>query len=173
MAQNVDIAREVLTGVELIARERERQQYEEGWDSEHDEQHTKGEIAIAAACYAANDTTAWVVKRAKPGATEIAADAWPWAKRWDKRDTHPRLRALAIAGALIAAEIDRLQRLGVQDEEDAAEDAREKWLEAHADIPEIVQRLAHALGDHGKGLPAAARFAVRQLGPMIDPGLRT
>jgi hypothetical protein len=35
-------------------------------------------------------------------------DAWPWSRNWDKRDKHSRTRRLEIAGALIAAEIDRL-----------------------------------------------------------------
>jgi hypothetical protein len=33
-----------------------------------------------------------------------------WDARWAKRDRKTRLRQLAIAGALIAAEIDRLLR---------------------------------------------------------------
>ena len=36
-------------------------------------------------------------------------DGWPWSKEWDKRKKHDKLRSLVIAGALIAAEIDRLQ----------------------------------------------------------------
>jgi hypothetical protein len=36
-------------------------------------------------------------------------DAWPWDDECDKRWKHGRLRQLVIAGALIAAEIDRLQ----------------------------------------------------------------
>ena len=35
-----------------ISRERERQIEAEGWTREHDDQHTKHEIAKAAACYA-------------------------------------------------------------------------------------------------------------------------
>lgn len=37
-------------------------------------------------------------------------DPWPWDVAWDKRYKHDRLKQLAIAGALIAAEIDRLER---------------------------------------------------------------
>jgi len=53
-------------------------------------------------------------------------DPWPWfdevevtrygdglttqVPAWDKRKKHNKLRRLVIAGALIAAEIDRLQR---------------------------------------------------------------
>lgn len=35
-------------------------------------------------------------------------DAWPWDKQDYPRKKHGRLRRLAIAGALIAAEMDRL-----------------------------------------------------------------
>lgn len=37
---------------------------------------------------------------------------WPWPTEWDKRGKHSRHRQLEIAGALIAAEIDRLRRAG-------------------------------------------------------------
>ena len=39
-------------------------------------------------------------------------DAWPWEPQFDKRGKHSRIRCLTIAGALIAAEIDRLKRAG-------------------------------------------------------------
>jgi hypothetical protein len=59
-------------------------------------------MAITAACYAANGTDAEV--------TVHGEDAFPWGSCDDKRAKHSRLRQLAIAGALIAAEIDRLSR---------------------------------------------------------------
>jgi hypothetical protein len=37
-------------------------------------------------------------------------DPWPWEPEWDKRGSGDRMRDLVKAGALIAAEIDRLQR---------------------------------------------------------------
>ncbi len=40
------------TGVELIAEERQRQIYVEGWSPEHDSNHEEGQLAEAAACYA-------------------------------------------------------------------------------------------------------------------------
>lgn len=40
------------TGIELIAEERQRQITEEGWTPEHDINHTNGQLASAAACYA-------------------------------------------------------------------------------------------------------------------------
>ena len=40
------------TGVQRIADERARQIAKEGWTPEHDDNHTKGELAIVAALYA-------------------------------------------------------------------------------------------------------------------------
>ncbi len=88
------------TGIEQIADERKRQIEVEGWTPNHDAIHIYGELAKAAACYAVYHTDAEVV--------EGDDDAWPWAEEWDKRgeDHH---RNLVKAGALIAAEIDRIQ----------------------------------------------------------------
>ena len=91
-----------MNGIEFIAVERARQIQREGWTHEHDDRHTAGELAITAACYAVHHTDANVKVR--------GADAWPFGSCEDKRMKHPTIKALAIAGALIAAEIDRLQR---------------------------------------------------------------
>lgn len=39
-----------MTGIELIAKERQRQIEQEGWTAEHDSQHTAGEL-LQCACY--------------------------------------------------------------------------------------------------------------------------
>lgn len=91
-----------------VLEERRRQEDEEGWTVEHDDQHTGGQMARAAACYAisassqANDTAAAV----------IVDTAWPWAPEWWKPSGSRR--DLVKAGALIIAEIDRLDRTGGQ-----------------------------------------------------------
>ena len=41
-----------LVGVDVIARERQRQIEREGWTPEHDDEHTRGELVGAAMCYA-------------------------------------------------------------------------------------------------------------------------
>lgn len=82
-----------MTGVELIAAERERQVSQEGWTPEHDDEHKHGELRGAAACYALG---------------RMIPEIWPWSSEWWKPGN--RIRELAKAGALIAAEIDRLQR---------------------------------------------------------------
>ena len=110
------------TGIELISKERQRQIEEEGWTPEHDSQHTEGELALVAALYA---TPIRLFKMMVHGDGDVSfSDPWPWfdtieitrygdgltsqVKAWDKRNKHSRLRKLIIAGALIAAEIDRI-----------------------------------------------------------------
>lgn len=94
------------TGAELIAAERERQVSEEDWTPEHDDQHDVGELATAAACYAEER---WPDGERIPSNWPFEDEAWKPAP--DQAETHePRIRELTKAGALIAAEIDRLQR---------------------------------------------------------------
>jgi hypothetical protein len=94
---------EVSGGIELIINERKRQIEKEGWTAEHDSQHSWGSLAIAAACYALHHTDASVKN---PHTTNL--NGWPWEQMWWKpKDS---IRNLVRAGALIAAEIDRLLR---------------------------------------------------------------
>lgn len=89
------------TGIEIISEERKRQQEIEGWNSEHDKEHTIGELALAAACYA-------IIPAMRPA--KLPPAYWPWQDWW-KPTPEDRIKELAKAGALIAAEIDRLQNL--------------------------------------------------------------
>jgi hypothetical protein len=85
------------SGVGLIAAERRRQVEAEGWRTKHDDRHDRDELALAAARYAL------------PARHRIAV-AWPWdASSW-RPTPDDRMRELVKAGALIAAEIDRLGR---------------------------------------------------------------
>jgi len=96
------------TGIELIAAERARQITEEGWTADHDDtEHPAGQLAGAAACYAL-----WHSVYLHSGVLwRFIMALWPWSHEWWK-PTQPAdpIRDLAKAGALIAAEIDRLQR---------------------------------------------------------------
>lgn len=96
------------SGLWIIAHERLRQVLDEGWTPEHDDRHTNGELAWAAMCYAAPD---------RGGPEMIRELVWPWDDKWWKPTPNNRILELAKAGALIAAEIDRLLRLqGKQDD---------------------------------------------------------
>lgn len=97
------------TGTELIAQERQRQVEQTGWTAEYDDHHQSGQLAAAAACYA---HLAVAVIQGETDMDEIKFNLlnfWPWDEHWFKPGADP-VRNLAKAGALIAAEIDRLQR---------------------------------------------------------------
>ena len=87
-----------MTGIELIAAERQGQVEREGYTPEHDDAHANRELLAAAICYAHN---AGQFKQGPP-------TMWPFGNPdWKPGDN---IKDLAKAGALIAAEIDRLQR---------------------------------------------------------------
>lgn len=95
------------TGIEIIADERLRQVEKEGWTFEHDDQHDEGELACAAACYAMTvEARAYMDE----WGNDMWLTLWPFDLQWWKPTPDDRIKELAKAGALIAAEIDRLQR---------------------------------------------------------------
>ena len=97
------------SGIELIAEERKRQIEVEGWTSKHDAKHKNGELANAAATYAMTKEALEVINLDVP--EQLQPAVWPFEKAWYKPTPEDRVRELQKAGALIAAEIDRLQRL--------------------------------------------------------------
>lgn len=128
-------------GIDLIAKERRRQIEQGGFNREHDEQHMNHELAWAAVCYAA--PTPVFVKRDDPGSTIFFEDPWPtlWAPDWDKRENHSEIRRLVIAGALIAAEIDRILAQVEQHIEmdgDPVPDLEGEFLEAPMPCLEVI-----------------------------------
>lgn len=95
-----DAARDVLA-------ERMRQVETEGWTPAHDDEHGGGEMARAAATYALYD-------QGLPGAMilENGLRLWPWDWRWLKPKSN---RAnLVRSGALVVAEIERLDRAALR-----------------------------------------------------------
>lgn len=97
------------TGIELIAAERQRQVEVERWTNDHDAaEHSRGELAIAGACYAMPHSKRKYKKKWK-AMCEVKPKKWPWHSMWWKPTPDDRVRELVKAGALIAAEIDRLQ----------------------------------------------------------------
>lgn len=94
-----------MNGCDLIAAERQRQIDAEGWTPEHDAEHRANDLTAAAVCYATPYHRRAVVSR--DGANVPAG--WPWLARFWKPSPDDRVRELVKAGALIAAEIDRLQ----------------------------------------------------------------
>lgn len=86
--------------VQSVIAERQRHQSAEGWTPEHDDEHCNGELAMAAVCYI-NETGTVNRNGGKPW-------GWPWDASWWKPNA--RRRNLVKAGALILAEIERIDR---------------------------------------------------------------
>lgn len=88
------------TGADLIRDERFRQVAEEGWTPEHDDGHVDGELGLAAVAYVLYGRNAEMP-------TPVS---WPWEdETW--KPSPDRVKNLVRAGALLAAEIDRLERV--------------------------------------------------------------
>lgn len=102
------------TGIQLITEERKRQISKEGWTAEHDDEHSSGELNDAALAYAfaaAEQTRGENLECVQTLAESTnLPKPWPWELQWWKPSEDP-IRNLVKAGALIAAEIDRLQRI--------------------------------------------------------------
>jgi hypothetical protein len=97
-----------LIGQELIE-ERRAHTTREGYSVEHDDEHGNCELARAAAAYAAHaaidgfPTHPW-----RTWISSVLEELWPWGReRWKPKS--PR-QDLVRAGALIIAEIERLDR---------------------------------------------------------------
>lgn len=101
-----------MTPIEEIAAERERQKSVEGWTADHDDRHHREEMAEAAACYAMPRYTRRLTMAGI--GDDVLSRIWPWDTKWWKPDT--RRRDLIKAGALIVAEIDRLDRVAARKE---------------------------------------------------------
>lgn len=89
-----------MNAIDDIAAERRRQIEQEGWHEQHDDLHDGGALAKAAACYALVDFP-----------NVMRTRFWPWDPQWWK--PKDRRRDLVKAGALIVAEIERLDRARV------------------------------------------------------------
>jgi hypothetical protein len=110
--KDMTMKKTIMTGIELITVERKRQIEEEGWTAEHDDKWGYGQLANAAACYAMTNQhrICWAKKVGLWAKTTFEV-IWPFSKEWWKPTPEDRIRELVKAGALAAAEIDRLQRL--------------------------------------------------------------
>lgn len=110
-----------MAGIDDIAAERKRQVEAEGWSASHDDKHTDKSLALVAALYATPVPLFEKTDLELGGIT--FSDPWPWwakdhdpqgrggpVRNWDKRTIHDERKRLVIAGALLAAEIDRIDR---------------------------------------------------------------
>lgn len=95
----------ILPAVMRIMDERKRQVGVEDFHADRDDKYVRGELAKAAASYA------WEAAAAVEHGTNLDQDvpaSWPWDHSWWKPDTAERM--LEKAGAMIVAEIERLER---------------------------------------------------------------
>ena len=96
-----------------IATERRRQIHKEGWSREHDDEHTDGSLAAAAAVYAHPQSIYTADMLGARGDTPTYSNirsAWPVSWSWQWWKPKDRRRDLIRAAALIVAEIERLDR---------------------------------------------------------------
>lgn len=87
-----------------VLAERRRQTEAEGFDTAHDDEHSTGELADAAACYALGVYS----ERGDAGVPGDIPPYWPWDESWWR--PKDRRRNLVRAAALLLAEIERLDR---------------------------------------------------------------
>lgn len=93
-------------GVSLISTERERQVDLEGFWPNEDLCYKDNELVRAAACYLCTPfLESWITAEGK---NFISSGFWPFQETWWKPSPQDRIRELQKAGALIAAEIDRI-----------------------------------------------------------------
>ena len=95
-----------------VLAERKRQISEYEWTAKHDDDYANNELALAAALYALPQDHRETV--CDTGDT-ILTLLWPWGWEWWKPGT--RRRDLVKAGALILAEIERIDRAAIRNQE--------------------------------------------------------
>ncbi len=91
-----------LAAVRDVIAERRRQIEVEGWTPEHDDQHQGRDLPRAAISYCMSAAASFYTVLSEPPSW------WPWDHSWWKPKT--RRQDLVRAGALILAEIERLDR---------------------------------------------------------------
>ncbi len=93
-----------MTGIELIAKERKEQIEKHGYTKDGDQKNNwAGQLSWAASCLAFENIEDWDARHSAPVDWNLEA----WQKMHDK--SHKE--RLIIAGALIAAELDRINSL--------------------------------------------------------------
>lgn len=106
--------------INAIRKERIRQITQEGYEPDHDDEHLSGQLADAAACYAAGRPIFERVEAKRKNHPHMIrfSELWPWGDSEDKRldgtgrrrANAGRIKELTKAAALIVAEIERLER---------------------------------------------------------------
>ncbi len=116
--------------LEDVSAERRRQVEAEGWTFEHDDTHADGALAAAAACYAWAGSQSKIINQTRirdaltsyfgSDVGQLIQRMWPWDPIWWKPKEDRRAN-LIKAGALILAELERLDRAAPAGETGTAE----------------------------------------------------
>ena len=122
-----------------VLHERRRQVEAEGWTPERDDAHGRGEIARAACSYAYE---AGRTGQQRSDSLGSAPPMWPWDLDWWKPSN--ARRDLVKAGALILAEIERLDRVARNTERAAATPA------SAVGVPAERERIARIIKPHAQ-----------------------
>lgn len=145
------------TGVGLIMAERRRQKEEEGYTLADDDRYTADELVRAAACYLEAESDNVPMLR-----------GWPWKrKEWKPAD---RIRNLVRAGALVAAEIDRLQRLAgrLESRKQAVAAASKRAAEECRRMPLCLAVLVALVGLSGCGQVTPVDYEGQGVGVHVE-----
>lgn len=98
--RDANTSADIEEGLKLIVKERHRQAQK--YSKDHDLDHIDGALVKAAVCFLLGDDHVFDDRG-------VVSTEWPWSeKEWRKWSRGDRVTQLAKAGALIAAEIDRL-----------------------------------------------------------------
>lgn len=115
---DLELAEQASPAARDVLAERQRQIDVEGWTPKHDDHNDRGELSLAAANY--SFATGLSLKHETRPDDRQPRMSWPWDAYWWKPSPDPR-RNLVKAGALILAEIERLDRAAIAAEKLAGE----------------------------------------------------
>jgi hypothetical protein len=101
--------KEVSYGLQVVKTERLRQVSQHDWTPEWDDQYVNGELGIYATYWLTPEWQDFTREALKDYLQTLGSPGWE--DEWFKYDERTPEQRLARAGALIAAEITRLQRL--------------------------------------------------------------
>lgn len=137
---------EASDGVLLIALERKRQVEEECWTLQHDDGHIGDQLALAASVYA-------LPAGRRSYRNHLLPENWPFDASYWRPSPGNRIKELVKAGALIAAEIDRLKRKSSATAEKSSADencARSPHVSDVVGLLEGIVRNLRSIKDAGK-----------------------
>ncbi|MCY1266043.1 hypothetical protein D9M68_437530 [compost metagenome] len=113
LAQSAPAEQYSAAGADVLV-ERRRQIQDERFTEEHDDEHLRGSLAIAAACYAEEAACQLHSPDRLPEISRLVPHLWPWeASSW--KPSLDARRNLVKAGALILAAISQIDR-AIEDE---------------------------------------------------------